>query len=81
MHMSESFGLNSHELLKFKSTIAFSSEGCLNYSCKKDLNEVFITLSIPYEILLRWRQIKVVKKVPCHTSSCCIIRKVHQLAT
>ena len=55
--------LNIHDYLKFKSTLTFSSESCLSYIRKQNSNEVFITFSIPYEILIKWHQIKVVKKL------------------
>lgn len=56
--------LNIKDCLKFKSSIAFSSEGCLNYVRRHDSKEVFLTYSIPVEILLQWRKIKVDKKLP-----------------
>lgn len=55
--------LNIHDYLKFKSTLTFSSEGCLSYIRKQKSFEVFITFSIPYEVLIKWHQIKVVKKL------------------
>ena len=55
--------LNIHEHLKYKSAITFSSEGCLSYIHKQNCREVLITFSIPYEVLIRWHQIKVVKKL------------------
>ena len=50
--------LNIHEQLKFNSKITFTSEGCLNYVRRQDSKEVLITLIIPVEILVKWRQIK-----------------------
>lgn len=55
--------LNIHDYLKFKSTLTFSSEGCLSYIRKQKSFEVFITFSIPYEVLIKWHQIKVVRKL------------------
>jgi hypothetical protein len=56
--------LNIHDFLKFKSSIAFSSEGCLNSVCRQNSREVFLTYTIPIEILIKWRQIKVQHKFP-----------------
>lgn len=55
--------LNIHDYLKVKSTITFSSKSCLSYIRKQNSNEVFITFCIPYEFLVKWHQIKVVKKL------------------
>jgi hypothetical protein len=52
--------LNIYDYLKVKSTLTFSSESCLSYIRKQNSNKVFITFSIPYEILIKWHQIKVV---------------------
>lgn len=56
--------LNIHEYLKFQSKISFSTEGCLNYLRRQNSREVFITFSIPCDILIRWRELKVLKKLP-----------------
>jgi hypothetical protein len=56
--------LNIYDFLKFKSSIVFSSEGCLNYVNRQNSREVFLTYSIPIEILIKWRQIKVQHKFP-----------------
>ena len=56
--------INLHKYLKFNSTITFSTEGCLSYIRRQNSKGIFITFAIPYDILIRWREIKVLKKLP-----------------